>query len=128
MVTTNNNNYKQEDKVNYCSICAKNGFPKERIIFKAEGIRSDGSKLWILYDYYSQSQRHIHKSKQENNTNSVTSTIDREQSNLAQCRVQQYIDTIGPVVTKNLTLSEESKDLLLTLIDMVKKIAKAMAV
>lgn len=117
MVITNNDN-KQEDKIN-CSICARNGFANERIIFKSGGVKPDGSKACVLHNYELQSERHIHKPKQthtkENNTNSAT----RRTSIVPECQVQ-YLDTIGPVVTEILSIVQEVLKLVRKIDDSIK--------
>ena len=101
---SNNNYSKQEDnKINYCRICADNGFPNERIIFKNEGTKPDGSILWVLYDYSRPLERHFHKAALQEKDKPNTQV--------------QYIDTIGPLLA-------EIYRILLRLIDLLEQILK----
>lgn len=109
MISNNFTTY-EDNKINYCRICANNGFPDEAIIFRSEGTKPNGSTQWALYDYLRPLERYVYKSTMQENTNPISQV--------------QSIDTHGPVLAECIHLAQEDNGLLHSLLDIVQKIAK----
>ena len=119
---------KEVDKPIFCKICARNGCTTERIFFKQEGYREDGSKKWVVYEYFRPNERHLHKAKASDIT-----TEGQEQQELSTEAESHPLnsDAISPAIAeilslqqRALSLQQETVEILNKLVDKVDKIGE----
>lgn len=97
---------KKSEPYIYCVRCRCNGFPDEVIYFKAGDTKSDTNKIinWTLFDDPELTQKHIHRVRTKGLIISPNGQQPTEY-------LVKYLDTIGPAITKKLSLVQKTHDI-----------------